>query len=219
MLRRIFYIFVPQYCKSTKKHLSGMKSIFLLSGVFALFLTSSISSVANAAEASMELGKLYFVNLKEGEQPIMAGLSLAGNRCGSVDFNNKTYATEGIRSVFELDEWIEFLPQTNAKTGIKVMVFKHKADQGFYLKNTLNDETPDFIKECDLNKDPDAEENSPWGSFYLHPEEVGPGCYDFVFIYNNKVFATMLTKFFNPDELSDKTDSELEKLMKERINQ
>lgn len=38
--------------------------------------------------------------------------------------------------------------------------------------------------------------------------------YDFVFIYKNKVFATMLTKFYKPDELLDKPDSELEKLMK-----
>ena len=39
--------------------------------------------------------------------------------------------------------------------------------------------------------------------------------YDFVFIYKNKVFATMLTKFYKPDELLDKPDSELEKLMKD----
>lgn len=109
---------------------------------------------------TMILGKLYFVNLKEGEKPIMTGLILSGNRCGSAGFNNKPYAIEGIRSVFELDEWVEFYPQANAKTGIKVMVFKHKADQGFYQKNKLNDETPDYIQECELNKDPDAEENS-----------------------------------------------------------
>jgi len=168
---------------------------------------------------TMILGKLYFVNLKEGEKPIMTGLILSGNRCGSAGFNNKPYAIEGIRSVFELDEWVEFYPQANAKTGIKVMVFKHKADHGFYQKNKLNDETPDYIQECELNKDPDAEENSQWGTFYLHPEEVNPGYYDFVFIYNNKVFATMVTKFYKPDELFEKSDSELEKLMVERINQ
>lgn len=196
-----------------------MKKKIFLTAVLALFISANHGSAAHAAEDSMELGKLYFVNLKEGEQPIMSGLSLYGNRCGSNDFNKKPYAAEGIRSVFELDEWIEFYPQTNAKTGIKVMVFKHKADQGFYLKNTLNDETPDYIQECELNKDPDAEETSHWGSFYLHPEEVEPGYYDFVFIYDNKVFATMLTRFFKPDELSNKPDSELEKLMKERINQ
>ena len=163
----------------------------------------------------MVVGKLNFVNLEEGKQPLMKGLSLAGNRCGSVEFNNKSYATEGIRSIFELDEWIEFHPQTIAMTGIKVMVFQHKDDQSFYLKNALSDETPGYILACELNKDPDAEENSHWGSFYLHPEEVSPGYYDFVFIYNNKVFATMLTKFYKPDELLDKPDSELEKLMKD----
>ena len=42
-----------------------------------------------------------------------------------------------------------------------------------------------------------------------------PGFYDFVFLYNNKVFATMLTKFYKPNELIEKPDSELEKLMKE----
>ena len=196
-----------------------MKKILILTAVLALFLTAGNSSAANVVEDSMELGKLYLMNLKDGEQPIMTGLTLFGNRCGSNDFNNKPYAAEGIRSVFELDEWIEFHPQTSAETGIKVMVFKHKADQGFYPKNTLNDETPGYILECDLNKDPDAEENSHWGSFYLHPEEVEPGFYDFVFIYNNKVFATMLTRFYKPNELLEKKDSDLEKLMKERINQ
>lgn len=196
-----------------------MKKILFLTAVLALFLTAGNSSAANVVEDSMELGKLYLMNLKDGEQPIMTGLTLFGNRCGSNDFNNKPYAAEGIRSVFELDEWIEFHPQTSAETGIKVMVFKHKADQGFYPKNTLNDETPGYILECELNKDPDVEENSHWGSFYLHPEEVEPGYYDFVFIYNNKVFATMLTRFYKPNELLEKKDSDLEKLMKERINQ
>ena len=203
-----------------------MKRIALfLTIALALFSPVGSNNGANATatnspsntqvQDTMVLGKLYFVNLKEGEQPVMTGLSLFGNRCGSEDFNHKPYATEGIRSVFELDEWIEFHPQTKATTGIKVMVFKHNADQGFYLKNALNDETPGYIQELDLNKDPDAEENAHWGSFYLHPEEVEPGFYDFVFLYNNKVFATMLTKFYKPEELSEKSDSELEKLMKE----
>ena len=196
-----------------------MKKLLFLTAVLALFISPNNSFATNAAEESMELGKLYFVNLKEGEQPIMTGLSLFGNRCGTKDFNTKPYAAEGIRSIFELDEWIEFYPQSNAGTGIKVMVFKHKADQGFYPKNTLNDETPGYIQECDLNKDPEAEETSHWGSFYLHPEEVEPGYYDFVFIYGNKVFATMLTRFYKPDELYGKSNSELEKLMKERISQ
>lgn len=180
------------------------------------------NSVANSTSANLQevkdtmvLGKLYFVNLKEGEQPVMTALSLNGDRCGTGDFNHKPYATEGIRSVFELNEWIEFNPQATAASGIKVMVFKHQADQGFYLKNSLNDETPGYVLACDLNKDPD-DETFHWGSFYLHPEEVEPGYYDFVFIYNNKVFATMLTRFFQEEEIQGKPDSELEKLMSEK---
>ena len=197
-----------------------MKRIALsIIALLALFSTVNGKNSTNAGEtqvqAPMVLGKLCFVNLKEGEQPVMTGLSLLGNRCGTEDFNHKPQAAEGIRSVFELDEWIEFYPQASAKTGIKVMVFKHKADQGFYPKNVLNDETAGYVQACELNKDPEAEETAHWGSFYLHPEEVAPGLYDFVFLYNNKVFATMLTKFYKPDELLEKSDSELEELMKQ----
>ena len=205
-------------------------AILLVAGLAALSTVNYINGTnANAANSTsdtantqqiqetMALGKLYFVNLKEGEQPIMTALSLFGNRCGTESFNHKPQATEGIRSVFELDEWIEFYPQASAGSGIKVMVFKHQEDQGFYLKSSLNDKTPGYIQELDLNKDPEGDETSLWGSFYLHPEEVEPGYYDFVFIYKNKVFATMLTRFFKPDELYGKSDSELEKLMSQSL--
>lgn len=205
-------------------------AILLVAGLAALSTANynngtkanAANSTNNAANNSqiqetMVLGKLYFVNLKEGEQPIMTALSLFGNRCGSESFNHKPYAAEGIRSVFELDEWIEFYPKANAESGIKVMVFKHQEDQGIYLKNSLNDKTPGYIQELDLSKDPEGDETSLWGSFYLHPEEVETGYYDFVFIYKNKVFATMLTHFFKPNEIYEKSDSELEKLMSQSL--
>ena len=205
-------------------------AILLVAGLAALSTANynngtnanAANSTNNAANTSqiqetMVLGKLYFVNVKEGEKPIMTALSLFGNRCGSESFNHKPYAAEGIRSVFELDEWIEFYPQASAGSGIKVMVFKHQDDQGFYLKSSLNDKTPGYIQELELNKDPEGDETSLWGSFYLHPEEVEPGYYDFVFIYKNKVFATMLTHFFKPNEIYEKSDSELEKLMSQSL--
>ena len=186
-----------------------IKAILLSAGL-------AVFSVISQAQDTMALGKLYFVNLKEGEQPVMTALSLVGDRCGTKAFNDKPCASEGIRSVFELNEWIEFHPQANVGLGIKVMVFTHKADQGFYLDNALDYESPGYVLEYDLNKDPDQEETYHWGSFYLHPEEVDPGYYDFVFIYGNKVFATMLTLFYKEDEISEKSDSELEGLMSQR---
>ena len=199
-----------------------MKRIALiLTAVLAMFSTASakndVNTNAEQVKDTTVLGKLYFVNLKEGEKPVMTGLSLHGNRCGSEAFNSMPFAAEGIRSVFELDEWIEFHPKASVGGGIKVMVFQHKADQSLYLKKALNDKTPGYIQEHDLNKEPDAEENDHWGSFYLHPEEVNPGYYDFVFLYNNKVFAIMPTKFYKYEEIEKKSDSELEQLMKEPI--
>ena len=182
-------------------------AILLVAGL-SVFLTANFLQ----AQDMMVLGKLYFVNIEEGKQPVMTALSLNGNRCGSEAFNNKPYASEGIRSVFELDEWIEFHPEASAGSGLKVLVFKHKENQDFYLENSLDDETPGYVLECELNRDPDEETNH-WGSFYLHPEEVDPGLYDFVFIYGDKVFANMLTRFYQREEISEKSDSELEQLM------
>ncbi len=203
--------------------IAAFSTINFSNGVYAS-ATNSTDTPANNITAdvpqvqdTMVLGKLYFVNLKEGEQPVMTALSLFGNRCGSESFNHKPHATEGIRSVFELDEWIEFHPKANA-SAIKVMVFTHKADQSFYTKNSLNDKTPGYIQECELNKDPEREEANSWGSFYLHPDEVSPGYYDFVFIYKNKVVATMLTHFFKTEEIYEKSDAELEELMKQSLN-
>ena len=186
-----------------------------LTVALALLMTAGTANAANTNEAQTKdttiLGKLYFVNLKAGEQPVMKGLSLSGNRCGNEEFNHKPYATEGIRSVFELDEMSAALTTTPSSASAPI--------QDFYLKKTLSDKTPDYIQEQELNKDPDAEENSHWGSFYLHPEEVAPGYYDFVFIYNNKVIAIMPAKFYKVEEIYNKSNSELEQLMKQPIGQ
>ena len=166
------------------------------------------------AQKAMIPGKLNFVNLKDGEQPVMTALTLKGNQVGSAEWNDRKPATEGIRCIFNLNEWIEFYPVTNAEYGIKVWIIKHKDDQSYYLKNKMRDITPGFVQGGDIRKDPDAEEGSPWGSMYVNPDNAEPGYYDFVFTYEDKVFATMLTKFYKEHELN-KSDEELEKLMKE----
>ena len=70
---------------------------------------------------------------------------------------------------------------------------------------------------CDLHYPEDAEnpDETEWGSFYLHPEECEPGYYDFVFTYEGKAIATLLTRFYNENELTVKSDAELEALMHE----
>lgn len=172
---------------------------------------NSGNATKSEAQAAMIPGKLNFVNLKDGEQPVMTALTLKGNQAGSAKWNDRKPATEGIRCIFNLNEWIEFYPVTNAEYGIKVWIIKHKEDQSFYLKNKMRDLTPGFVQGGDIRKDPDAEEGSPWGSMYVNPDNAEPGYYDFVFTYEDKVFATMLTKFYKEHELN-KSDEELEKL-------
>ena len=178
---------------------------------------SNNSGNATKADAQKVMipGKLNFVNLNNGEQPVMTALTLKGNQVGSAEWNDRKPATEGIRCIFNLNEWIEFYPVTNAEYGIKVWIIKHKDDQSYYLKNKMRDITPGFVQGGDIRKDPDAEEGSHWGSMYVNPENAEPGYYDFVFTYEDKVFATMLTKFYKEDGLDNKSDEELEKLMKE----
>ena len=63
--------------------------------------------------------------------------------------------------------------------------------------------------------DADNPDEWSWGEFYLHSEECEPGYYDFVFTYDGKAIATLLTRFYGVAELSGKSDEELEKLMHE----
>lgn len=177
---------------------------------------------AQVEKDTMKAGKLYFVNLKDGEKPVLKGLRLFGNRVGNQEketgINYYPYSTEKIRFIFELDEWVEFYPLTENSGGFAVWVFQHKKDQSFYLKNELSDELPGFAQYCEIRKDPEQDDDWHWGSFYLHPEECTPGYYDFVFVSGGKVFATMLTRFYKYEgELSKKSDAELEKIMKDII--
>lgn len=77
----------------------------------------------------------------------------------------------------------------------------------------MTDLTPGFVQGGDVRKDPDAEEDSPWSSLYLNADEAEPGYYDFVFTYDSKVFATMLTKFYKEGELTGKSDEDLANMM------
>ncbi len=161
---------------------------------------------------SLEPGKLFVFPLEEGEEQVLRNVRLAGNQAGTAEFNEKD-PTERVRCIFMLDEWVEIYPDTDAESGLKCWAFRHKDDLAFYLDNTLSEESEGFVQALDLNKDPD-DETLPWGSFYLNPEECEAGLYDLVFTYNDKPVGALITKFYNNDELMEKSDEELEELMK-----
>ena len=177
------------------------------------------STSANApAEAAKLTGKLELIELDDRDPSILRGVCIKGLSVGAAeDFNGREPSLTDVRCIFELNEWIEFYPDIDKEYGLRVWVLRHRDDPEYYNTCTFSDLMPGFANYCDLHYPADEEnpEEWYWGNFYLHPEECEPGYYDFVFTYEGKAIATLLTRFYSVGELSAKTDAELEALMRE----
>ncbi len=163
-------------------------------------------------------GKMNIINLDDRDPSVLRGVVIKGNCAGGYDgINGKESSLTDVRCIFELNEWVYFYPDTDATYGLRVWILKHRDDQEYYNKAKFSDLDPNFANYCDLHYPEDAEkpDETEWGSFYLNKEECEPGYYDFVFTYEGKAIATLLTRFYKEGELSAKPDAELEALMHE----
>ena len=180
--------------------------------------SGSTSQNADPADGAKLTGKLDLINLDDRDPSVLRGVTVKGNHVGGYDgINGKESSLTDVRCIFELNEWVYFYPDTDATYGLRVWILKHRDDQEYYNKAKFSDLDPNFANYCDLHYPEDAENpgETEWGSFYLHPEECEPGYYDFVFTYEGKAIATLLTRFYNENELTVKSDAELEALMHE----
>ena len=137
-------------------------------------------------------------------------MSISGNRSGTAEFNSKEPATEGIRCIFELNEYVEVLLDTEAGS-VSAYVLEHRDDQSSYGKTDFSAPYDDFFAA--FISEPD--EDGYTGTFYVNPEDAEPGYYDLVFTVDRKAVASLVTRFFSEGELEAKTDAELEKLMRD----
>ncbi len=179
---------------------------------------SNTSQSGNNAEAAKLTGKMNIINLDDRDPSVLRGVTITGNRAGTADgFNSKESSLTDVRCIFELNEWVYFYPDTDKDYALRVWILKHRDDQEYYNKAKFSDLDPNFANYCDLHYPEDAEnpDGSEWGSFYLNTYECEPGYYDFVFTYEGKAIATLLTRFYNENELIVKSDAELEALMHE----
>ena len=170
----------------------------------------------NNAEAAKLTGKMNIIELDDRDPSVLRGVTIKGNHAGSYDgINGKESSLTDVRCIFELNEWVSFYPDTDATYGLRVWILKHRDDQEYYNTAKFSDLDPNFANYCDLHYPEDAEnpDETEWGSFYLHPEECEPGYYDFVFTYEGKAIATLLTRFYNENELTVKSDAELMEIM------
>ncbi len=183
---------------------------------------SASQSGTQTAEAAKLTGKMNIINLDDRDPSVLRGVAIKGNHAGSNDgikdgINGKESSLTDVRCIFELNEWIDFYPDIDKEYGLRVWILKHRDDQAYYNTAKFSDLDPNFANYCDLHYPADEENPDEWnwGSFYLHPEECEPGYYDFVFTYEGKAIATLLTRFYAENELTVKSDAELEKLMHE----
>ena len=184
--------------------------------------TNENNSSANGNESggtvenAMIPGTLNFIELDDRDPSVLRGLRITSNRVGSSlenGINALPSSVDNIRCIFELNEWLEFYPDCDLEYGLRVWVLEHRDDQEYYETAKFSDLMSGFVTYCDLRPNPDAEEGGYWGSFYLNKEECEPGYYDFVFTYEGKAIATLLTRFYNENELTVKSDAELMEIM------
>ena len=179
---------------------------------------SGSSQSGNPANGAKLTGKMNVIELDDREASILRGVTVKGNCAGTPDgLNGKESSLTDVRCIFELNEWVEFYPDTDKDYALRVWVLKHRDDQEYYNTAKFSDLMPNFATYCDLHYPVDEEkpDEYPWGSFYLNKEECGPGYYDLVFTYEGKAIATLLTRFYNENELTVKSDAELEEMMHE----
>lgn len=173
---------------------------------------------SQAPEGAKLSGKLSIIDLEDRDASILRGIRITGNRIGSEkDINGKESSLTDVRCVFELNEWIEFYPDTDAEYYLRVWVIQHRDDQEYYNKCKFSDMMPGFASYCDLHYPVDEAdpESACWGTFYLNPDDCKAGYYDFVFTYEGKAIAVLQTRFYDEGQLDGKSGAELEALMHE----
>ena len=92
--------------------------------------SGNTSQGGNNAEEAKLTGKLNLIDLDDRDPSVLRGVAISGNCAGTADgFNSKESSLTDVRCVFELNEWVEFYPDTDATNGLRVWILKHRDDQ------------------------------------------------------------------------------------------
>lgn len=158
-------------------------------------------------------GELYQFDKDADGGPVIKGLTLKGNQCGTTEFNAKDPDVKGIRCIFQLDEWVEFYPDTTVTGGIYVYVYKHADDAKVYTDMGFTEEDTKVLATCTLTKPEEAADQ--WGALYVSPDNAQPGVYDIVFVKDGKAVAVIKALFVKESSIEGKSDDELRAMMKD----
>ncbi len=102
---------------------------------------------SSTAEAAKLTGKLNLINLDDRDPSVLRGVIIKGNRVGTfVGFNGRESSLTDVRCIFELNEWVEFYPDTDATNGLRVWILKHRDDQEYYNTAKFSDLDAELCK-------------------------------------------------------------------------
>ena len=175
--------------------------------------TDATTKKTDAGAIVLIPGELYQFDKDADGGPVIKGLTLKGNQCGTSEFNAKDPDVKGIRCIFQLDEWAEFYLDTTVNEGIYVYVYKHADDAKVYTDMGFTEEDTKVLATCTLTKPEEAADQ--WGALYVSPDNAQPGVYDIVFVKDGKAVAVMKALFVKESSIEGKSDDELRAMMKD----
>lgn len=158
-------------------------------------------------------GVLYQLNLEEGQEPIVRGISLSGNGAGSDKINNRAPSTDNIRFVFGINEWIYVVLDTDKTEDLFGFIVAHGNDPVVYNESAFIESLYDSDKASYSPFWVNENGAVAWDTYVFSTND--PGFFDLVICYEEKPVAMVVLRIYPDEALNDFSDEQLESFMKE----
>ena len=163
-------------------------------------------------------GVLYQLNLEEGKEPVVKGVALAGNQAGS-SINEKEPSVEGLRFVFNRQEWITI----KVDSPLSADEFSSYFEEGLWAFVVPHEDNPASLDAAWFEGAMDipvpysplelTDDGITWDTYVWNTFE--PGFFDLIFTYKAKPVAMVLIRIYAEDILTELPDEQLQAFMNE----
>ena len=163
-------------------------------------------------------GVLYQLNLEEGKEPVVKGVALAGNQAGS-SINEKEPSVEGLRFVFNRQEWITI----KVVSTLSADEFSSYFEEGLWAFVVPHEDNPASLDAAWFEGAMDipvpysplelTDDGITWDTYVWNTFE--PGFFDLIFTYKAKPVAMVLIRIYAEDILTELPDEQLQAFMNE----
>lgn len=158
-------------------------------------------------------GVLYQLNLEEGQEPIVRGISLSGNGAGGDKINNREPSVDNIRFVFSINEWIYVVLDTDKTEDLFGFIVAHGNDPVVYDESAFIESLYDSDKPSYSPFWVNENGAVAWDTYVYSTND--PGFFDLVICYEEKPVAMVVLRIYPDEALNDFSDEQLEAFMQE----